>query len=67
MSIQDRRLAEQENRLTELERLVGKNRFTEEDYRAQRGRHAEFVDPGFPIVMAKFTLLRNYTFFHNEF
>ena len=22
---------------------------------------------GFPIVLAKFTLLRNYTFFHNEF
>jgi hypothetical protein len=23
--------------------------------------------PGFPIVFAKFKLLRNYTFFHNEF
>ena len=24
-------------------------------------------DLGFPIVWAKFTLLRNYSFFHNEF
>ena len=26
-----------------------------------------FIVIGFPIVLAKFTLLRNYTFFHNEF
>jgi len=42
---QDRRLAEQDRRLTELKRLVEENRFTEEDYRAQRERHAEFVNP----------------------
>ena len=44
MSMPDH-LTEQEDRLTELERLVEGNRFTEEDYRAQRKRHAEFVNP----------------------
>jgi hypothetical protein len=42
MSMQDH-LTEQDRRLTELERLVEGNRFTEEDYRAQRERHAEFL------------------------
>ena len=42
MSMPDH-LTEQEDRLTELERLVEGNRFTEEDYRAQRERHAEFL------------------------
>jgi hypothetical protein len=39
---------------------------------AEKGRRRGAVDDamvkgGFPIVLAKFQLLRNYTFFHNEF